>query len=158
MTSGDSPEDAAVGGYTRDELRRSYADAWRKHLARVPLTPLEALIADVIALHPEYHSVVSAAAEAIGHDSPAQGPGQNPFLHMGLHIAVREQLAIDRPPGIRELNGALEAQLGNRHAAEHALMEALAQTLWEAQRSGRPPEEQHYLELARRALRRPTGH
>ncbi|WP_204318325.1 DUF1841 family protein [Serratia marcescens] len=25
----------------------------------------------------------------------------NPFLHMGLHLAVREQVATDRPQGIR---------------------------------------------------------
>jgi hypothetical protein len=154
MTSGDSPGNSgAGGGYTREELRRSYSDAWRKHLSNVPLTPLEALIADVIALHPEYHAVVSAAAQAIGHESPSGDPRENPFLHMGLHIAVREQLAVDRPPGIRELSRALEARLGDRHGAEHALMEALAETLWEAQRSGRQPDERHYLELARRALR-----
>ena len=29
-------------------------------------------------------------------------------------------------------------------------MEALAETLWEAQRDGRAPDEKHYLELARR--------
>jgi Domain of unknown function (DUF1841) len=158
MTSAGSPEDPRIGGYTRDELRRSYADAWRKHLSRVPMTPLEVLIAEVIALHPEYHAVVGAAAQAIGHESPGDDPRENPFLHMGLHIAVREQLAVDRPPGIRELKRALEAQLDDRHAAEHALMEALAETLWEAQRNGRQPDERHYLEIARRALRRPTGH
>jgi hypothetical protein len=40
--------------------------------------------------------------------------------------------------------------LGDRHDAEHALMESFAETLWEAQRGGRPPDEARYLELARR--------
>ncbi len=31
-------------------------------------------------------------------------------------------------------------------------MEALGETLWQAQRSGRPPDEAHYLALARRHL------
>jgi hypothetical protein len=147
------PDSAPSGGYTREELRRSYVDAWRKYLARSPLTPLESLITDVIALHPEYHSVVSDPASVLGHESVAGIPRENAFLHMGLHIAVREQIAIDRPPGIRELRQRLAAR-GDTHGADHALMEALAETLWEAQRSGRPPDESRYLDLARSSLER----
>jgi uncharacterized protein DUF1841 len=139
------------GGHTRDELRRSYADAWRKHLERAPLTPLESLIADVIALHPEYQVLMRDADAARDFESGG-GPAENPFLHMGLHLAVREQISIDRPPGVRELERALAVRLGDRHAAEHALMESLAETLWEAQRSGRAPDEREYLERARRRL------
>lgn len=138
--------------YTRDELRRSYADAWQKHAAGTPLTSLESLIAGVIALHPEYRTVVENRDAALGFESAAVDPRENPFLHMGLHIAVREQLSIDRPPGIRELSATLTTRLGDAHDAEHALMEALAQTLWEAQRAGMPPDESKYLDLARRRL------
>ena len=141
-----------TANYTRDELRRSYADAWQKHESRAPLTPLESLIADVISLHPEYRSVVEDRETAVGFESAAVDPRENPFLHMGLHIAVREQLSIDRPPGIRELTQQLTARLGDVHRAEHVLMEALAQTLWEAQRAGKTPDETQYLELARRRL------
>jgi hypothetical protein len=156
MTRGDSSaQGAAAGGYSRDELRRSYSEAWRKYRARTPLTPLESLITDVITVHPEYQGIVSTEANALEHESAAGDPRENPFLHMGLHIAVREQIAVDRPPGVRELHRRLEARLGDRHAAEHVLMEALAETLWEAQQSGRPPDERHYLELSRRALNRP---
>ena len=42
--------------HTREQLRQTYADAWRKHLAHSPLTPLEAMIADVIGAHPEYQA------------------------------------------------------------------------------------------------------
>jgi hypothetical protein len=139
----------AFGGYTREQLRSSYAEAWRKHLGRIPMTPLESLIADVIAGHPEYQSLVSDAAAAQAFESAAGGGAQNPFLHMGLHLAVREQLSIDRPPGVRQIRQALAARLGDEHDAEHALMEALAETLWEAQRGGQPPDERRYLERAR---------
>jgi Domain of unknown function (DUF1841) len=139
------------GGYTREELRQSYADAWRKRLERAPLTPLEALIADVIALHPEYQVLMQDAEAARSFESGTT-PGENPFLHMGLHLAVREQVAIDRPPGVRELRQTLAVRLGDEHAAEHALMESLAETLWEARRSARAPDEREYLERARRRL------
>ncbi len=140
----------SAGGHTRDQLRQSYADAWRKRLASSPLTPLESMIADVIELHPEYHAIVESLEAATAFEADAAGAAENPFLHMGLHLAVREQISIDRPPGIRELLHTLLARLGDEHGAEHALMEALAETLWQAQRDGRAPDEGHYLELARR--------
>ena len=139
----------ASGGYTREQLRSSYAEAWRKHMERVPMTPLESLIADVIAHHPEYQSLVSDAQAVQAFGPAAEDPKENPFLHMGLHIAVREQLSIDRPPGVRQIRKALAARLGDEHDAEHALMEALAETLWEAQRGGQPPDERRYLDRAR---------
>jgi hypothetical protein len=136
------------GSHTREQLRQTYADAWGKRRAGAPLTPLEALISDVIALHPEYHGVVEDPARLLSAQSDPAGAAENPFLHMGLHLAVREQLSIDRPPGIRELAGRFEARVGTRHDAEHALMDALAETLWEAQRAGRAPDEGRYLALA----------
>jgi hypothetical protein len=139
----------AFGGYTREQLRSSYAEAWRKHLARVPLTPLESLIADVIAHHPEYQALVGDAQAVQAFDPSPGTAAENPFLHMGLHLAIREQLSIDRPPGVRQIQQALTARLGDGHDAEHVLMEALAETLWEAQRDGRPPDERRYLDRAR---------
>lgn len=139
-------------GATREQLRQSYADAWSKLLARLPLTPQESMLVEVIELHPEYQALVGDAEAAKSYEPSAPAESENPFLHMGLHLAVREQLAVDRPPGIRELHASLEARLGDPHRAEHALMEALAETLWEAQRAGRAPEIEQYLLLARRRL------
>ncbi len=136
--------------YNRDELRRTYADAWARQLAGSPLTPLEALIVDVIALHPEYHGLVGDSVAAL--EFQARADTANPFLHMGLHLAVREQLAIDRPPGVRELLRRLQSQCGNGHDGEHVLMEALGEILWQAQRTGLPPDEAQYLALARSRL------
>jgi hypothetical protein len=133
-------------------LRKAYADAWAKHLARSPLTPLEAMITDVVAAHPEYQPIVGDAEAALAFEPGTAETAENPFLHMGLHLAVRDQVAIDRPPGVRELHRALQARHGDVHRAEHALMEALGETLWQAQRAGRPPDEGFYLALARRRL------
>jgi hypothetical protein len=138
--------------YTREQLRQTYADAWRKHLAGSPLTPLEALITDVIGAHPEYQSIVGDPDSASAFEPGGAGAGENPFLHMGLHLAVREQVAIDRPPGVRELLRLLQARHGDLHRAEHALMEALGEALWQAQRAGTPPDEAYYLALARGRL------
>jgi hypothetical protein len=138
--------------YTREQLRRTYAETWAKHLAGSPLTPLEALIADVIGAHSEYQSIVSDAGTALAFEPDASGAADNPFLHMGLHLAVREQLSIDRPPGIRDLHRQLQAQYGEPHLAEHALMEALAEELYLAQRNAIAPDEKRYLARARDRL------
>ena len=140
--------------YTRDELRRTYAEAWQKHLQRSPLSPLEAQIVEVLELHPQYQPIVENLGDALSRESSAGGGTQNPFLHLGLHLAVREQLSVDRPPGVRALLHALQNAQGDVHGAEHVLMEALGETLWEAQRNGRVPDVQHYLAMARRALKR----
>ncbi len=140
----------SAGGHTREQLRQRYADAWRKHRARSPLTPLDSMIVDVIELHPEYRPVVENIDAATGFEAGAPAPAENPFLHMGLHLAVREQVSVDRPPGIRELHRTLQSRFGDAHDAEHALMEALAEILRQAQRDGRAPDEKHYMEIARR--------
>jgi hypothetical protein len=139
-------------GYSRDQLRVAYAQAWAKHLARSPLAPLEAQIADVIEAHPEYQRIVADADTAIGFEPDSSHAAVNPFLHFGLHLAVRDQLAVDRPPGIRDLKRQLQAHYGDAHRAEHTLMEALAEELWTAQQDGRAPDERQYLASARKRL------
>jgi hypothetical protein len=140
------------GGYTREQLRLAYAEAWAKHVARSPLTPLEALITDVIGAHPEYQRIVADTGTALAFEQSAAGAEENPFLHMGLHLAVREQISIDRPPGIRDLHRQLQARYADAHLAEHILMEALGEELYVAQRSGKAPDEKQYLARARDRL------
>jgi hypothetical protein len=136
-------------GQNREQMRRMYLDAWRKFTARVPLEPLEAQLAAVIAEHPEYVTWLESGENALTAEFTPEGGRQNPFLHMGLHLAIREQVATDRPAGIAEVHQKLSARLGDPHAAEHTMLEALAEALWDAQRTGRPPDEQAYLERLR---------
>jgi len=136
---------------SRDQLRAAYVEAWRKRREGLPMQPLEMQIADVIELHPEYQRALEDPDAVLDRDYSPEGGQSNPFLHMGLHLAVRDQLATDRPPGIRQAFRQLEARAGNPHDAEHELIECLAETLWEAQRSGLPPDDRAYLQ---RALRR----
>lgn len=132
----------------RGELRRMYHDAWQKHRAGRPLSPLETQIADVVALHPEYHAALEG--DAVDRDYLPDDGATNPYLHMGLHLGVREQVGTDRPAGIRDIFTGLRNRLGDPHDAEHRMIECLAETLWEAQGSGTPPDEQRYLERLRR--------
>ena len=135
---------------SRESLRRMYVDAWRKHRESRPVEPVEDQIIRVVELHPEYAALLESGAAALDRDYTPEGGQANPFLHMGLHLAIREQVATDRPPGISEVHRALLSRVGDAHEAEHAMIECLGEALWQAQRSGRPPDETAYLETLRR--------
>ena len=137
-------------GESRSQMRRRYLEAWRKFSAREPLEPFEAQLAAVIAEHPEYIGWLESGEAALSAEFTPEHGRENPFLHMGLHLAIREQVATDRPAGIARVHRELRQRVGSAHAAEHAMMEALAETLWEAQRAAGAPDEQQYLERLRR--------
>jgi hypothetical protein len=134
----------------RSSLRRMYMEAWRKHREALPVEPVEDQIIRVIEWHPEYADVLEAGDDALEQDYTPESGRTNPFLHMGLHLAIREQVATDRPRGIVDVHRALAQRLGDAHAAEHAMIECLGEALWQAQRSGRAPDETAYLEALRR--------
>lgn len=133
----------------REGLRAFYLEAWRKRRARLPAEPLEHQVADVIEQHPEYHALLGQGGDALDRDwMPEQGES-NPFLHMGLHLGLREQVATDRPAGIAALHRELAARLG-AHEAEHRMAECLAEALWHAQRNNSLPDDVSYMEALRR--------
>src|SRR5574340_1435596 len=116
---------------SRDQARQFLMDAWRKHLEKQVLTPLEAMAVDIASLHPEYHNVLEDP-EALDRDFPPEAGGINPFLHLSLHLAIAEQLSIDQPPGLRAAFEASAARHGDRHAALHDVLECLGEIIWTA--------------------------
>jgi hypothetical protein len=134
----------------RDGLRRMYVEAWRKHRESRPLEPLEDQIVRVLEQHAEYHPIVEGPGDALEQDFTPEGGQANPFLHLGLHLAIREQVATNRPAGIAVVHRQLTARLGGTHEAEHRMIDCLGEALWRSQRSGAPPDEAAYLEALRR--------
>lgn len=132
-------------GQDRNQLRQMYLDAWQKHQAGALASPLEAMIAEIIAMHPEYHALLEKDAEALDKDFLPELGESNPFMHMGMHIAIREQLTTDRPAGIATAHKKLLLRLQDPHEVEHRIMECLGQSLWEAQRNNAAPDEAQYL-------------
>jgi Domain of unknown function (DUF1841) len=134
----------------RTSLRRMYVEAWRKHRAALPVEPVEDQIIRIVEMHPEYIALLEAGDAALERDYTPEGGQTNPFLHMGLHLAIREQVTTNRPPGIADVHGTLVTKMGGVHQAEHAMIECLGEALWQAQHSGRPPDETAYLDALRR--------
>ncbi|MDN5871521.1 MAG: DUF1841 family protein [Nitrococcus sp.] len=140
----------------RSELRRFYLEAWRKARARLPMAPVEQMIAEVVAEHPQYHPLLEDETQILRREYRPENAETNPFLHMGLHIALREQATTDRPLGIHRIHGALSRHYAGRTEAEHRMMDCLAEALWSAQRHNALPDEAAYMacleSLARRIL------
>ena len=132
---------------SREQLRSAYRDVWRKWRVRLPLQPLEMQIADVIREHPQYHDLLQADASRKQEFEP---DGENPFLHLGLHLALREQIGTDRPAGIAVIHRQLISLSQSAHLAEHRMMDVLAGVLAEFQHGRQPSPEARYLERLRR--------
>jgi hypothetical protein len=135
---------------SRDQARRFFIDAWRKHRERLPLQPLEAVAAEHILRHPEYHAVLEDAERHLERDWLPEMGETNPFLHLAMHLSISEQLSIDQPPGVKARYQALARRLGDEHAAQHAVMDCLAEMIWQAQRHHLPPDGQAYLDCLER--------
>ena len=136
---------------SREQVRRFFCDAWRKHRQRQILEGAESVAADLIAQHPEYHALLEDAEAAVEQEFTPENGQMNPFLHLSLHLAIADQISIDQPPGIREAYFALRQRL-EVHAAEHAILECLGEALWRSQREGRALDAASYLESVRRTL------
>ena len=136
-------------GNDRDSMRRYYLQCWQKFQQKQPMDALEQQVASVIAEHPEYHALLERTASALQRDYLPENAETNPFLHMGLHLGIREQVATNRPTGIRELYQQLVIQYGHNDA-EHRMMDCLAESIWLAQRNQTAPDEAAYLECLKK--------
>lgn len=136
---------------TRQQARDFFYTAWAHYRDGAPLSELERVVVAIVAMHPEYHRMLEADELTIDRDrdyTPEQGD-TNPFLHLGLHLSIAEQLATDRPQGIRAEFERLTKKYGAEHAALHDLLECLGETMWQAQRASTAPDADGYLECVR---------
>ena len=103
-------------------------------------------IVQVILAHPEYHKILENQNKFQQHSYFPELGEPNPFLHMGLHLAIREQIATDRPEGIKAIYHQLVKKYADSLEIEHRMMEQLAECLWRSQKNNSPPDEHDYLQ------------
>lgn len=141
---------------SRDQARDFLFEAWRKYRAAEALTGMESMAVEVISLHPEYHAMLEDRDRYLesyrDRDYPPEFGETNPFLHLGMHIALREQVSIDQPAGVRVHHASLSAKLSSVLDAEHEMMECLAEMIWQAQRNRTEPDAALYLACLQRKL------
>jgi len=129
----------------QEQLRMQYYRAWEKHRSGQVLEPLESLLADIILMHPEYHQTIEALGQDIN-DRPPEDDQRNPFLHMGLHIALLEQVQTNRPDGISSVYNKLLNKHQDEHQVQHLMIDCLAEALWQGQHNPGGPDEKQYIE------------
>ncbi len=132
-------------GETIQETRQIFFSSWNKYQNKKPLLLLEEQVVQVILAHPEYHSFVENPEKFHEHAYYPEFGETNPFLHMGLHLAIREQIATDRPVGISNAYNQLIKKFSDPLHVEHLMMEQLAECLWLSQKNNQPPNENDYL-------------
>jgi hypothetical protein len=135
----------------RSSHRQVFIDAWRKSEAGEPLEALEAQIVAIVRMHPEYLPHLTDPDHSLERDWLPEDGESNPFLHMAMHLTVLEQTTLDRPAGVRKLYRNLLAVEGERHEADHRVMECLAEALWRAMNEDRPFNDKAYMKCIKRA-------
>ena len=131
------------------DVRRFFCEALRKHRKGEILTPMDAIAADWIAQHPEYHAELQDVEEAIARDYSVEGGKPNPFLHVSIHVVFAAHAAPHPPRATPAPHDALVAKRGE-HDAHHEIMECLGEMIWASQRKGVPPDTEAYIECVRR--------
>lgn len=132
---------------SRDEVRQFFFDAWAKFKQQQALTDLEKMAAGIIHMHPEYQTILDHPEQYLQQAYYPEMGETNPFLHMSLHLSIQEQISINQPIGITQAYGKLCTRYQEEHAAQHALLECLAETIWLAQRNNTGLDAAHYLQL-----------
>ena len=133
-------------------LNRAYMGAiWRKMKKNdeesddEDLNDEEELVAEQMMAHPEYNEVWENI-EDLGDRffDPAQG--ENPFLHITMHVALERQLRSGEPPCVRETMERLTARGMDCHEAQHAILRVLVQEMWGIMTQERSFDVQRYSE------------
>ncbi len=143
----------------RDSARKYFLEVWARYKHQTSAEPpppesLESLVLDVILQHPEYHGILEQDEEAIAAmEFPSAAGVSNPFLHMGMHIAILEQVGSNRPAGITALYRRLLRVYPGVDDLQHRMMERLGETLYLAQRNNSLPDEAQYLRQVERLLK-----
>lgn len=137
-------------GNSPQDTRQLFYSSWLKNRQKKPLTALEEQIVAVILDHPEYHSLLEAPlTDTIWFPELGQ---TNPFLHMGLHLAIRDQITTNRPQGMAQVYEKLLKQYHDRMTVEHLLIEQLAEHLWHIQRNQTEFDDVKYLTSCEKLL------
>lgn len=139
---------------SQNDVRRFFCTAHARQQGGLPLEPMQAVAAQWISEHPEYHADLADEAAALAAVYTVEEGRTNPFLHLSMHLSIHEQMAIDQPTGIRAAVQRLAERRQSLHSAHHEVMECLGQMVWASQRSGLPPDGQAYLEAVQRLAKR----
>ena len=125
----------------RSKQREFLAKSWQKHINAEKLEPLEFQLAMIVKKHPEYHALINDINLEY---FPEQGK-TNPFLHINLHLALQDQLALNQPNGINDIYKQLIVIHKDAHDVEHMMIECIAEMIFNSQKNNTNLDQDNYL-------------
>jgi hypothetical protein len=125
----------------RSKQREFLAKSWQKHISAQILEPLELQLALIVQKHPEYQALINDINLEY---FPEQGR-TNPFLHINLHLALQDQLALNQPIGINDIYKKLIVIHSDTHEVEHMMMECIAEMIFNSQKNNTTLDQDNYL-------------
>ena len=125
----------------RKSQREFLAKSWQKYTSNIPLEPLEEQLVSIIEIHPEYQDLITNIDSEY---FPEQGE-INPFLHINLHLALKDQLSFNEPNGVREVHQKLIYHFKDQHVVEHLMMECIAEMIYLSQKNNTAMDQESYL-------------
>ncbi len=135
------------------DVRRYFGHVWQNRLNPLQLDALQQKALRIIEAHPEYQTYLERIEDYLDKNwTPEQGE-TNPFLHLSLHLSIQEQVGIDQPFGIRAIHQKLEGMHNDNWVkAEDEMMEALVETIWQAQRHNQGLDVNAYMTRLRKLV------
>lgn len=135
------------------DVRRFFAKVWQLRFSPMQLDALQTKALRILQAHTEYSHILDNIEKYLDYQWTPDKGETNPFLHLSMHLSIQEQVAIDQPFGIQDIYAKLCAKHNDDWCeAEHEMMEALAETLWEAQRFGRGLDVNNYMTKLRKLI------
>ena len=135
------------------DVRRYFGHVWQNRLNPLQLDALQQKALRIIEAHPEYQTYLEHVEDYLDKNwTPEQGE-TNPFLHLSLHLSIQEQVGIDQPFGIRAIHQKLIGMHNDNWVkAEDEMMEALVETIWQAQRYNQGLDVNAYMTRLRKLV------
>ena len=135
------------------DVRRYFGHVWQNRLNPLQLDALQQKALRIIEAHPEYQTYLEHIEDYLDKNwTPEQGE-TNPFLHLSLHLSIQEQVGIDQPFGIRTIHQKLIGMYNDNWVkAEDEMMEALVETIWQAQRHNQGLDVNAYMTRLRKLV------
>lgn len=135
------------------DVRRYFAHVWQNRLNPLQLDALQQKALRIIEAHPEYQVYLENIEDYLDKNWTREEGQTNPFLHLSLHLSIQEQVGINQPFGIRTIHQKLVGMYNDNWVkAEDEMMEALVETIWQAQRHNQGLDVNAYMTRLRRLV------
>lgn len=136
-------------GNSPKDMRSFFYSSWDKYKQKQRLSTLEQQLVSIILDHPEYHCIFDDPSQS---ETLLNSFTENPFLHLAMHLTIRDQITLKKPPEVSTIFHKLQQKHGDSHIVEHLLMEPLARYLIQLQQSTTPPSITDYVSACQELL------